>query len=200
MHAMSLLEKVIATQRLHRPSDPSSSPGAGRRCAAPWRQARTDPPRSSPRRSSRCQTPHQGRGPTAGQSAPASGTRQCLWRLGEDGPGRRRASGDPRRLGGQRAGAQAAHPQGGGAGQGTSDFDLRRSASDAPLQQPQDPPAISPAIANRAARGLSPHRGRRCGIPRADSACRTHFRNVSLVHPIFSAIDPIAAHCESCAD
>ena len=29
------------------------------------------------------------------------------------------------------------------------------------------------------------------------SACRTHLRNVSFVQPIFSAIDPIAAHCES---
>ena len=32
------------------------------------------------------------------------------------------------------------------------------------------------------------------------SACRTHLRNVSLVQPIFSAIDSIAARCESCAD
>ena len=32
--------------------------------------------------------------------------------------------------------------------------------------------------------------------PWSRSACRTHLRNVSLVQPIFSAIDPIAAHCE----
>ena len=36
--------------------------------------------------------------------------------------------------------------------------------------------------------------------PWSRSACRTHLRYVSLVKPIFSAIDPIAAHCESCAE
>ena len=66
----------------------------------------------------------------------------------------------------QRAGAQAAHPQGRGAGGGTSEFDLRRSASDAPLQQCQDPPAISAAIEIRSAQGLLPHRGHRRGIAR----------------------------------
>ena len=36
--------------------------------------------------------------------------------------------------------------------------------------------------------------------PWSRSPCRTHLRNVSFVHPIFCAIDPIAAHCESWAD
>ena len=33
--------------------------------------------------------------------------------------------------------------------------------------------------------------------PRSRSACRTHFRKVSAVQPIFEAIDAIAAHCGS---
>ena len=33
--------------------------------------------------------------------------------------------------------------------------------------------------------------------PRSRSPCRTHLRRVSAVHPIFAAIDPIAAHCDS---
>ena len=73
-----------------------------------------------------------------GQSPRASGTRWCPCRVGEDGAGRRRTSGDSCRLGRQRARTQAAHHQGRGAGEGTSDFDLRKSASDAPLQQPRE--------------------------------------------------------------
>ena len=34
--------------------------------------------------------------------------------------------------------------------------------------------------------------------PSSRSAWRTHFRSVSAVQPIFSAIEVIAAHCESC--
>ena len=33
--------------------------------------------------------------------------------------------------------------------------------------------------------------------PRSRSACRTHFRSVSAVQPIFAAIEPIASHCEA---
>src|SRR5262249_34961903 len=36
-------------------------------------------------------------------------------------------------------------------------------------------------------------------VPSSRSAWRTHFRSVSAVQPIFSAIEVIAAHCESCA-
>ena len=57
-----------------------------------------------------------------GQSAPASGTRRCPSHPGEDGARRGSASGDSRRLGRQRPRAQAAHPQGRSAGQGTGDF------------------------------------------------------------------------------
>src|SRR5262249_2006925 len=32
--------------------------------------------------------------------------------------------------------------------------------------------------------------------PRSRSACRTQWRSVSAAHPIFSAIDVIAAHCQ----
>ena len=35
--------------------------------------------------------------------------------------------------------------------------------------------------------------------PASRSACRTHFRSVSAVQPIFPAIDPIAAHCDACS-
>src|SRR5688572_5199409 len=35
--------------------------------------------------------------------------------------------------------------------------------------------------------------------PASRSACRTHFRSVSALQPIFSATELIAAHCESCA-
>src|SRR5437867_12703004 len=36
-------------------------------------------------------------------------------------------------------------------------------------------------------------------LPASRSAWRTHFRSVSAVQPIFSAIEVIAAHCDSCA-
>src|SRR5215470_12432070 len=36
-------------------------------------------------------------------------------------------------------------------------------------------------------------------FPASRSAWRTHFRSVSAVQPIFSAMEVIAAHCDSCA-
>ena len=102
-------------------------------------------------------------------------TRRCLsrpWR--GRGAGKGRASGDSRRLGRQCARAQTAHPQGGGAGEGTSDFGLRRSASDALVQQGPDSPAIPASTAIHPARGLSPNRRHRRGIPRSMvSRCRS---------------------------
>ena len=164
---------MASRQRRHRSSGESGSAGASRRGVAQRRQARPDPSRSPPRRKRLRQTPHQGRGPSAGQSAPASRTRRCLSRRGEDGARRGRASGDSRRLGRQRARAQAAHPQSRSAGEGAGDFGLRRSASDALVQQCQDSPAIPAPIALHRARGLSAHRGDRRGIPRAVvSRCR----------------------------
>ena len=110
---------MVATQRRHRSSGQSRSLGAGRRCVVQRRQARAGPSRPSPCRTRLRQTPHQDRGPTAGQSAPASRTTGCLSCLGEDGAGGCCASGDSRRLGRQRVGAQATHPQGRGVGEGT---------------------------------------------------------------------------------
>ena len=90
-----------------------------------------------------------------------------LWCVGEDGARKRHAPGDSRWLCRRRAQGHAAHSQDSGRNEGTSDFDLRRSASDASPQQPGDTPAISAGIELGAARGLLAHRSQRCRIPRS---------------------------------
>lgn len=51
------------------------------------------------------------------------------------------------------------------------------------------------------ARRVTRHYCFACDDARPDpfATCRTHLRRVSAVHPIFAAIDSIAAHCDSCS-